>query len=95
MIETLKSNGITPFAFANLEQFHFLHMAWAAIHASVPPDRVKDWYYMRDPSVKLTDPDFVRGLAWLPVIRVVGDLAKMAGYPVGVWRRARSAKLPA
>ena len=65
VIETLKSNGITPFAFANLEQFHFLHMAWAAIHASVPPDRVKDWYYMRDPSVKLTDPDFVRGLAWL------------------------------
>ena len=26
-------------------------------------------------------------LAWVPVIRVVGDLAKMAGYPVGVlWR---------
>jgi len=28
-----------------------------------------------------------RGLAWLPVIRVVGDLAKMAGYPAGVWWR--------
>ncbi len=26
-------------------------------------------------------------IAWVPVIRVVGDLAKMAGYPVGVaWR---------
>lgn len=30
----------------------------------------------------------VRALLWLPVIRVVGDVAKMAGYPVGVaWRR--------
>lgn len=65
IMETLKKNDIVPLAFANLEQFHFLHMAWAAIHASVPPDRVKDWYYMRDPNVKLTDDDFVRGLAWL------------------------------
>jgi hypothetical protein len=29
----------------------------------------------------------IRAAAWVPVIRVVGDLAKMAGYPVGwVWR---------
>lgn len=29
----------------------------------------------------------VEALAWVPVIRVVGDVAKMAGYPVGVaWR---------
>lgn len=28
-------------------------------------------------------------LALIPCIRVVGDLAKMAGYPVGVWRRLR------
>ncbi len=26
-------------------------------------------------------------LAWVPVVRVTGDLAKMVGYPVGVWRR--------
>jgi hypothetical protein len=26
-------------------------------------------------------------LLWLPVVRVVGDVAKMAGYPVGIaWR---------
>jgi glycosyltransferase involved in cell wall biosynthesis len=29
----------------------------------------------------------------LPAIRLVGDLAKMAGYPVGVWRRLRSTEL--
>ncbi|MBC7223500.1 MAG: glycosyltransferase [Anaerolineae bacterium] len=29
----------------------------------------------------------VQAVAWVPVIRVVGDLAKMCGYPVGVlWR---------
>jgi glycosyltransferase involved in cell wall biosynthesis len=26
-------------------------------------------------------------LLWIPVIRVTGDVAKMIGYPVGVWRR--------
>lgn len=31
--------------------------------------------------------------ALIPAIRLVGDLAKMAGYPVGVWRRLRSATL--
>jgi hypothetical protein len=24
---------------------------------------------------------------WVPIIRVVGDVAKMVGYPVGVWWR--------
>jgi hypothetical protein len=28
--------------------------------------------------------------ALVPVIRVVGDLAKMAGYPVGLWWRAKN-----
>ncbi|MBW7879728.1 MAG: glycosyltransferase [Anaerolineae bacterium] len=31
--------------------------------------------------------DFVKAAAWVPVIRVVGDVAKMIGYPAGVlWR---------
>ena len=28
-------------------------------------------------------------VAWVPAIRVVGDLAKMLGYPAGVWWRVR------
>jgi raffinose/stachyose/melibiose transport system substrate-binding protein len=72
VIVTLKDNGITPFAFGNLERFHFLHMAWAAMHASTPPERVKDWYYMIDPDVRLTDADFVRGLAWLQSLATDG-----------------------
>ena len=29
----------------------------------------------------------LRACAWVPLIRVAGDLAKMAGYPPGVWWR--------
>lgn len=37
----------------------------------------------------------LKALAWVPVIRVVGDVAKMVGYPAGrVWRRARLATQP-
>jgi glycosyltransferase involved in cell wall biosynthesis len=31
----------------------------------------------------------VRALALVPLIRLVGDVAKMAGYPVGVWWRVK------
>jgi glycosyltransferase involved in cell wall biosynthesis len=31
--------------------------------------------------------DRLRAIAWVPLIRVMGDLAKMVGYPVGVWWR--------
>ncbi|HQA67372.1 MAG TPA: glycosyltransferase [Aggregatilineales bacterium] len=35
----------------------------------------------------LKPPDRLRAALWVPVIRVVGDVAKMVGYPVGlVWR---------
>ena len=34
--------------------------------------------------------DKIRALLWVPVIRVTGDIAKMIGYPVGVYWRRRS-----
>ena len=35
----------------------------------------------------LSPPDKLKALAYIPVIRVAGDLAKMAGYPAGAgWR---------
>ncbi len=37
----------------------------------------------------LAGADKLRCVAWIPVIRVTGDGAKMAGYPVGVWWRRR------
>lgn len=33
-------------------------------------------------------------LAWVPVIRVVGDVAKMCGYPVGLWWRWQNRSRP-
>lgn len=37
----------------------------------------------------------VRAAAWVPVIRLTGDLAKMVGYPVGLhWRRQHLPKQP-
>ena len=39
----------------------------------------------------MTRGERLRALAWLPVIRVTGDVAKMVGYPVGVWWRTRHA----
>jgi glycosyltransferase involved in cell wall biosynthesis len=35
-------------------------------------------------------PDRIRALALVPIIRLVGDVAKMAGYPVGVMWRVRN-----
>ena len=36
--------------------------------------------------------DRLRALAWIPVIRVTGDVGKMLGYPVGVVWRANNRK---
>ncbi|HET9221865.1 MAG TPA: glycosyltransferase family 2 protein, partial [Roseiflexaceae bacterium] len=41
----------------------------------------------------LASRDVAAAAALIPVIRVVGDMAKMAGYPVGVLRRVRSPAL--
>ena len=37
--------------------------------------------------------ELAAGAALVPVIRATGDLAKMAGYPVGLWRRLRDPAL--
>jgi hypothetical protein len=38
----------------------------------------------------LPPPSKLAALATIPVIRLVGDIAKMIGYPVGVWWRLTS-----
>jgi hypothetical protein len=35
----------------------------------------------------LSPAQWLAAAAWVPIIRVVGDVAKMAGYPAGVWWR--------
>jgi glycosyltransferase involved in cell wall biosynthesis len=41
----------------------------------------------------LSPRELLAAAALIPAIRMVGDLAKMLGYPTGVWRRWRSAEL--
>jgi len=44
---------------------------------------------------RLSAAEKAQAAAWVPVIRVTGDVAKMVGYPVGLaWRRARQASQP-
>ncbi len=45
----------------------------------------------RAPAISLRE--LLVAAALIPAIRLVGDLAKMLGYPAGVWRRWRSADL--
>ncbi len=54
------------------------------------------WLYLRTPYRRLFRlwqgypwPDRIRMALWIPLIRAWGDLAKMCGYPVGVWWRWR------
>jgi glycosyltransferase involved in cell wall biosynthesis len=43
----------------------------------------------------LSSRELLLAAALIPIIRLVGDLAKMIGYPAGLWRRWRSADLRA
>jgi glycosyltransferase involved in cell wall biosynthesis len=49
--------------------------------------------FQRLPAVMASAPDqsadgWLKAVLWVPVIRVIGDLAKMTGYPAGLrWRR--------
>lgn len=53
--------------------------------------------YSRRPAERLWDntwgwrpPARARAFALIPIIRLVGDIAKMVGYPAGVWWRVRN-----
>jgi cellulose synthase/poly-beta-1,6-N-acetylglucosamine synthase-like glycosyltransferase len=39
---------------------------------------------------RLSWADRLKAVLWVPIIRITGDWAKMAGYPVGVWWRFRN-----
>ena len=56
--------------------------------------------YVRRPCLRLR-PAFagmswherLAALAWVPALRLIGDIAKMTGYPVGLWWRLRHREL--
>ena len=40
--------------------------------------------------------DRIKGILWVPIIRLSGDLAKMLGYPAGcLWRWRHRREIPA
>lgn len=50
----------------------------------------RPWLRLRALGAGLTPWEWLRAALWVPVARAVGDVAKMAGYPVGLrWRRER------
>lgn len=60
------------------------------------------WAYTRAPRRRLRrrapglpPAELARTAAHIPLIRLVGDLAKLAGYPAGLWRRLRDPELRA
>ncbi len=53
----------------------------AAAYCATPYRRLQPWLADLTPSTR------AQALAWVPIIRLVGDMAKMVGYPVGVYRR--------
>jgi glycosyltransferase involved in cell wall biosynthesis len=67
--------------------------AGAALYLRRPYQRL---IQPEDPTLQVGDwRDGLRVLAWLPVLRVTGDLAKMLGYPVGrLWRRRHNGAFP-
>lgn len=63
------------------QRFLVPFLAAAAFHLKRPYQRLLPWLEGLGPLQK------TEAIAWVPAIRFVGDLAKMAGYPVGVlWR---------
>ena len=51
-------------------------------------DRLRDWFHQRRFLVGVSL--FVlAAISLVPLVRLTGDLAKMAGYPAGVWWRVQ------
>ena len=50
-------------------------MLWTPYHRLCPMLRGRRWQ------------DKLQAVLWVPIIRLTGDIAKMAGYPVGFWWR--------
>lgn len=63
--------------------FLLLYVVGVALYLKRPYQRLNP--LMRD----LNRSGQLKAIGWVPVIRVAGDIAKMIGYPIGVWWRIR------
>jgi glycosyltransferase involved in cell wall biosynthesis len=60
---------------------------WALYLIAVPGMLWVPWRRLSRMWHGMTLPEKLRAALWVPLIRVTGDVAKMAGYPVGLWWR--------
>ena len=73
---------------------YILRLVWQGRRAGVPLLLFGVGTYCRRPAVRLWEDTWgwrplhrLRAFALIPIIRLVGDVAKMVGYPVGIWWR--------
>jgi glycosyltransferase involved in cell wall biosynthesis len=63
---------------------------WLLYLVSIPAMFVTPWRRLPPLWRDYAPLDRLRAALWVPVIRVAGDLAKMVGYPAGLWWRWRN-----
>lgn len=65
-------------------------LGWIGLAMGVITYCRRPWQRLAVIGRDLSWPEKMRAALWVPVIRVVGDVAKMVGYPVGCWWRIRN-----
>jgi glycosyltransferase involved in cell wall biosynthesis len=63
---------------------------WALYLGAIPGMFLTPWRRLPGLWGEYGPLDRLKAVLWVPIIRVTGDLAKMAGYPVGLWWRWRN-----
>ncbi len=64
-------------------------LGWAGLALGVLAYCRRPWQRLRVLGAPLSRGERLRAALWVPLLRAVGDVAKMAGYPVGLWWRRR------
>ncbi|MEX1019500.1 MAG: glycosyltransferase [Litorilinea sp.] len=67
---------------------------WLGLAAGFAAYMTRPWQRVVHLGTALSIAEMAAALLWVPVIRIVGDLAKMAGYPVGMWWRWQNRQRP-
>jgi glycosyltransferase involved in cell wall biosynthesis len=65
-------------------------LGWVALLLGVIAYCRRPWQRLGVVGQSLSTIEWIEAALWVPVIRAVGDLAKMVGYPVGRWWRVRN-----
>lgn len=69
-------------------------LGWLGLALGIILYCARPWQRLTTLGRHLTPVQWWQAALWVPVIRATGDLAKMVGYPVGLWWRYRSRHRP-